>query len=163
METTKEHKSSLKTEEEAPVEEKPPTEEDLLIEEELVEPGIEEAEALSVEEPMPEEEPFLGEEPTFLEEFEEYQKYIEAGKEEKEYGKELTNKDLKDEELLEKIKKAEAVIASAKKDTDAYKIAKAELKGALDAQDADQIMEAQDKLTKLAVEKEKVSISQIRI
>ena len=37
--------------------------------------------------------------------------------------------------------------------------AKAELKGALDAQDADQIMEAQDKLTKLAVEKEKVSIS----
>jgi len=37
--------------------------------------------------------------------------------------------------------------------------AKTELKGALDAQDADQIMEAQDKLTKLAVEKEKVSIS----
>ena len=37
--------------------------------------------------------------------------------------------------------------------------AKAELKVALDSQDADQIMEAQDKLTKLAVEKEKVSIT----
>jgi len=37
--------------------------------------------------------------------------------------------------------------------------AKAELKVALDSQDADQIMEAQDKLTKLAVEKEKVSMT----
>ena len=37
--------------------------------------------------------------------------------------------------------------------------AKSELKIALDSQDADQIMEAQDKLTKLAVEKEKVSMS----
>jgi len=37
--------------------------------------------------------------------------------------------------------------------------AKAELKLALDSQDAEQIMEAQDKLTKLAVEKEKVSIT----
>ena len=37
--------------------------------------------------------------------------------------------------------------------------AKAELKAALDSQDADQIMEAQDKLTKLAVEKEKVSMT----
>jgi len=37
--------------------------------------------------------------------------------------------------------------------------AKSELKMALDSQDADQIMEAQDKLTKLAVEKEKVSIT----
>ena len=37
--------------------------------------------------------------------------------------------------------------------------AKSELKVALDSQDADLIMEAQDKLTKLAVEKEKVSIT----
>ena len=37
--------------------------------------------------------------------------------------------------------------------------AKSELKIALDSQDADQIMEAQDKLTKLSVEKEKVSMS----
>ena len=37
--------------------------------------------------------------------------------------------------------------------------AKSELKVALDSQDADQIMEAQDKLTKLSVEKEKVSMS----
>ena len=37
--------------------------------------------------------------------------------------------------------------------------AKAELKVALDSQDADQIMEAQDKLTKLAVENEKVSMT----
>ena len=37
--------------------------------------------------------------------------------------------------------------------------AKAALKVAFDSQDADQITEAQDKLTKLAVEKEKVSIS----
>ena len=37
--------------------------------------------------------------------------------------------------------------------------AKSELKVALDSQDADQIMEAQDKLTKLAVEKEKVSMT----
>ena len=36
---------------------------------------------------------------------------------------------------------------------------KSELKVALDSQDADQIMEAQDKLTKLAVEKEKVSMT----
>ena len=37
--------------------------------------------------------------------------------------------------------------------------AKSELKVALDSQDAELIMEAQDKLTKLAVEKEKVSIT----
>jgi len=37
--------------------------------------------------------------------------------------------------------------------------AKSELKVALDSQDADQIMEAQDKLTKLAVENEKVSMT----
>ena len=37
--------------------------------------------------------------------------------------------------------------------------AKSELKVALDSQDADQIMEAQDTLTKLAVEKEKVSMT----
>ena len=37
--------------------------------------------------------------------------------------------------------------------------AKSELKVALDSQDAEQIMEAQDKLTKLAVEKEKVSMT----
>ena len=37
--------------------------------------------------------------------------------------------------------------------------AKSELKVALDSQDADLIMEAQDKLTKLAVEKEKVSMT----
>ena len=37
--------------------------------------------------------------------------------------------------------------------------AKAELKVALDSQDAELIMEAQDKLTKLAVEKEKVSMT----
>jgi len=37
--------------------------------------------------------------------------------------------------------------------------AKSELKIALDSQDADQIMEAQDKLTKLAVENEKVSMT----
>ena len=37
--------------------------------------------------------------------------------------------------------------------------AKAELKNALDNNDTDQILEAQDKLTKLAVEKEKVSMS----
>ena len=37
--------------------------------------------------------------------------------------------------------------------------AKAELKVALDSQDADQIMEAQDKLTKLAVDNEKVLIT----
>ena len=37
--------------------------------------------------------------------------------------------------------------------------AKSELKAALDAQDTDQILEAQDKLTKLAVENEKVSMT----
>jgi hypothetical protein len=37
--------------------------------------------------------------------------------------------------------------------------AKAELKVALDSQDTDQILEAQDKLTKLAVENEKVSMT----
>jgi hypothetical protein len=47
---------------------------------------------------------------------------------------------------------------SARVDSERDK-AKAELKVALDSQDADQIMEAQDKLTKLAVEKEKVSMT----
>ena len=47
---------------------------------------------------------------------------------------------------------------NARVDSDRDK-AKAELKVALDSQDADLIMEAQDKLTKLAVEKEKVSMT----